>query len=87
MRASGVDRPDFCSLKNRWSNTFSALPYKLGLDRTFIEVAHPNLDGKVSGTYCSSACAGHNKFEKGQCISLIKAQLIAYTMSLQTKVV
>ena len=54
----------------------------------------PDVDVEVSGhtkdyngTYCSSACAGHNELEQGQCLSHKKMQLIPYTIDLKTKVV
>ena len=37
--------------------------------------------------YCSSTFAGHNELEKGECLDYKKAQLIRYTMDLQTNVV
>ena len=63
------------------------------------EVGYTDLGGEVSGsrlghnndfkngTYCSSACAGHNEIKKGEYLSHKKAQRIPYTMDIQTKVV
>ena len=64
-------------------------------------VAKSDLDGEVSGlsmnhtkvfkngTYCSSACPGHNELYYWECLSHKKAQLIPYTMDRapETKVV
>ena len=40
-----------------------------------------------NGTYCSSACAGHNELELGECLSHKKDAAQLSTMDLQTKVV
>ena len=53
--------------------------YKIKPKLKGLDLSPGHTNNFKNGTYCSSACTGHNELEYGECLSHKKAQLIPYT--------